>query len=95
MIFGFSPYQRDEAYDINILLCSETPGTGYTAHMRVPAFILVTHFAAKIMLIAFYNQWCDMALLFVYYFTTNIAKTVWAVYALFGHYEGEWNMWTS
>lgn len=35
---------------------------GYVTHMGAPAFILVTHSAAKIMLVAFYNQlhFCDL-----------------------------------
>ena len=73
--------------------CSEKPNTGYTAHMRDPAFILVPHFAAKIMLITLFNQWRETPSLWLEcQYTANKAKIVWVVYTVSWHCEGEWQV---
>ena len=38
--------------------CRETPGTRHTTKTGSPTLVLITHFAAEIMLIAFLNQGC-------------------------------------
>ena len=54
------PYEWRKAYTAwTFCPCRENPGTSHTTKMGSLPLVLITHFAAEIILIAFLNQGCE------------------------------------
>ena len=66
--------------------CCEKPGTCHTTKMGSPTLVLITHFAAEIMLIAFLNQACERTSSeFECHLIADVAECIWWIYALSLH----------
>jgi len=64
-------------------------GTCHTTKMGNPALVLITHFAAEIMLIAFLNQGCERPSSgFECHLTADAAECTRLIYALSSHING-------
>jgi len=70
----------------------EKPGTCHTTKVGSPTLVLITHFAAEIMLIAFLTQGCErLSLGFECHLTANVAECIRWIYALSWHINGGTN----
>jgi len=64
----------------------------HTTKMGSSTLVLITHFAVKIMLIAFLNQGCERPSLgFKCHLTADVAECIWRIYALSWHINGGTN----
>ena len=72
--------------------CHEMPGTCHTTKMVSSPLVLITHFAAEIMFIAFLNQGCERPSSgFKCHLTADVAECIRWIYALSWHINGGTN----
>jgi len=94
MVRGLSPNHRNgERHTAwTFCPCREKPGICHTAKMWSPTRVLITHFAAEIMLIAVLNQGCERPSSgFECHLTADVAECIRWIYALSGHIIGRTN----
>ena len=94
MVRGLYPNHRnDERHTAwTFCPCRQTPGTCYTTKIGSPTLVLITHFAAEIMLIAFLNQGCERPSSgFKCHLTADVAEFIRWIYALSWHINGGTN----
>ena len=91
MVRGLSPNHRNgkrhRAW--TFCLCREKPGKLHTTKMGSLTLVLITHFAAEIMLITFLSRGCERPSSgFECHFTADVAECIWWFYALSWHING-------
>jgi hypothetical protein len=85
MVHGLFPNHRnDERHTAwTFRPCRKKPGTWHTTKVGSPTLVLITHFAAEIMLIAFLNQGCESPSLgFECHLTADVAECIQWIYRL-------------
>jgi len=88
MVHGLSPNYRNGERHTAWTFCPfrEMPGTCHTTKMGSPTLVLITHFAAEIMLIAFLNQGCERPSSgFKCHLTADVAECIGWIYTLSWH----------
>jgi len=94
MVRGLSPNHRNgERHTARTFCpCREKLGTCHTTKMGSPTLVLITHFEAEIMLVAFLNQRCERPSSgFECQLTADIAECIRWIYALPWHINGGTN----
>ena len=94
MLRGLFPNHRNGEMRTAWTFCPwhEKPGTCHTTKMGSPTLVLITHFAAEIILIAFLNLGCERpSLEFKCHLTADVPECIQWIYALSWHINGGTN----